>query len=397
MDWGTFGQGAAAGAGVGSAFGPWGAGIGALGGGLASMFGGGDKTTPGQTGATFLQTPQMDYYQGNMDYLSNYYNQGLSNIQAGKAPQWYQQYEAANKPKQRQDLYQQYYGGNWGPGTLDTLQSMGASAGTPVGKRGTAAGKMLSDYNTQSQAIDQFFNTGAANAMQSEEGTYLQGMRNLPSTVPGQWQTWQTQPQYQQGAGSKIAGSLAAIAPYAKQMFPGMQNWNPFASNTSWNTSMDYSLPSDNPAYQTQGGMPIQSGGQAPITQQPNWSSPQTVGQMAFPFGNEMFNSGGGLAQPGYQPGSPWAPYSSPGTMGYSGGDGPAMSTPASMYGTQNPLAGSFGYQLGKGMGGGDWSNTDPVGNFIQTLASKGINFADWLASDPVGNSTFVKGLTGGR
>jgi len=216
MNWGGAGQGAMGGAAAGSMFGPWGTAIGAVGGGLIGMFGQQDEETDATYNTQWNQNPQYGYTQPNMDYLSNYYNQGLNQLQAGKAPLWYQQYEQAQKPRQKMNASQMYFGGSpyGGAGLMDQNLSQMVKMGTPAGKRPTQQGKLLDSYANQSRMIDEYFTTGGSNAMRDTEAMYLGGMRNLPEGPSGSWSQWQTPGSYQQGMGGQIASAGIAMSPW---------------------------------------------------------------------------------------------------------------------------------------------------------------------------------------
>lgn len=202
---------------------PWGAITGGLGLGATALGGLFDKETPGEYGAQWLQNPQYGWSEGNLKGLYDYFNQGMSSIQQGKPPSWYQQYEAATKPRQQSNLYQTYFGGNWGPGIMDSLKSYNIQSGVPVGKRGSLMGKQLSDYATQSQKIDEFYSQLGANAMQSSEQLYSQGRLGLGQFQgpQGSWMSYSTPGSYQPSWLTGMGQGLTTLAPYANEMWGG--------------------------------------------------------------------------------------------------------------------------------------------------------------------------------
>lgn len=353
---------------------PWGIITGGLGLGasaLGSMF---DETTPGSHNAQWLQNPQYGYTEGNMKYLSDYYNRGLQGIQQGKAPQWYQQYEQAKKPRQRQDLYQTYFGGNWGPGIMDQMKSYNVQRGTPAGQQGTLYGKQLSDYATQSEKIDEYFNTMGANAMQQSENTYLQGMRQLPEGPSGQWDIWDTQGSYNPSWLTKVGQGLSSFAPYANEM---MGDWNPFAKKSTTDYPEAYmdanrTMASPYASYDQAENM-YGPGGFDP-SQMPNTQQYMPIGQTPFSTPSYTENP------PGYQYPTGRSMGATPGRtpMNYSG-----YSNNSFMNSMNQDTTPSWMYNTGKGVN----QNVSPVWNWLKSdPVGRGTNsMLDYLSTDPVG------------
>jgi hypothetical protein len=193
------------------------------------------KSQPG--GAQWLQNPQYSFTEPRMELTSDYVTKGIQALSEGKPPTWWQAYEPVERKKRQKSLYEQYYGGGFGPGVLETQQSTDIAAGRRGAGGGSNYAKQLQQYSMGLQDIEDLLTQGGAGAMQTAEQSYIPWSANMPTGPSGQWMTYagQTTP-YQPSALESIAGGVGSMLPYLMAgMGTGGSNQQPYLNPNEMN------------------------------------------------------------------------------------------------------------------------------------------------------------------
>ena len=155
---------------------------GAAGGAMGMLSGGGGGGGQQmQQGYDIVQMPQYSWTEGNRRQLADYYSGGLRNLQAGNAPQWWQnaqpQLQAGMSRQNRLTAYGQP---GTRQGTIGDAMSIGAMTGLR-GKRAMTPGtQAVQQYAERENAINDYLTQLGVNVMQGSEQLYTSGIQSMP-------------------------------------------------------------------------------------------------------------------------------------------------------------------------------------------------------------------------
>jgi hypothetical protein len=180
-------------------------------------------------GWQWLQNPEYSQATNTMGNYWDYLNNGLTSLQEGKPPTWFQNWRPLEEAQRKNALTGTYYGrgasaaGGYGSGGASTFQpgilNTQRSADVAAGRRGAGGGSnyalQLANYGQANKDIDNYMSQLGATAMQNQQTQILgtiQGSGNLRGPA-GQWGSYEGTPYQSSGLQSTMQG-LGALAPY---------------------------------------------------------------------------------------------------------------------------------------------------------------------------------------
>jgi hypothetical protein len=213
--------------------------------GLASAYVSSQQGKGGQGGFAQVEQPQYSWNEGLRKTQADYLTGALANLQAGKAPQYWQNAEPGLRAGLYQNASDTYYGT---PGSRTGIINNAMAAGTMTGLKGKAAFtpgmQAIKEYGTKRSLIDQYLAQQGVNIMQNEQSNIMGAINSMPSGPGAQVVPWQSQAAPQTDYAS-IMGNLgsAGINYLSNQPTNNLQGYNYYAGKGLASTNAAYNTP----------------------------------------------------------------------------------------------------------------------------------------------------------